>query len=73
MSAARRGPEAVDTLARHAREGGHPVRRGLSAELLTSLEYWIVRPSAQLRTRRTMIVKDGRSNKKRRHLAGVSI
>ena len=41
---------------RHAREGGHPVRRGFSAESLTSLECWIVRPSAQLRTRRTMTV-----------------
>jgi hypothetical protein len=25
--------------------GGHPVRRGLSAHALTSLEYWIVRSS----------------------------
>jgi len=69
MSAARRGREAVDTLARHAREGGHPVRRGFSAESLTSLEYWIVRPSAQLRTRRTMTVEDGRPKQKN---AGVS-
>ena len=33
---------------------GYPVRRGLSIQSLTPLEYWIVRPSAQLRTRRTM-------------------
>ena len=26
---------------RHTREGGYPVRRGLSIQLLTSLEYWI--------------------------------
>jgi hypothetical protein len=39
---------------RHTREGGYPVRRGLSAQAPPSLEYWIVRPSAQLRTRRTM-------------------
>ena len=32
----------------------HPVRRDLSFPSLPSLEYWIVRPSAQLRTRRTM-------------------
>jgi hypothetical protein len=41
-------------LGRHPREGGDPVRRGLSALSRASLEYWIVRPSAQLRTRRTM-------------------
>jgi hypothetical protein len=32
----------------------HPVRRGLSFPSLLSLEYWIFRRSAQLRTRRTM-------------------
>jgi hypothetical protein len=42
---------------RHTREGGYPVRRGLSLPSLLSLEYWIVRPSAQLRTRRTMTTK----------------
>ena len=31
-----------------------PVRRGLSVLSSASLEYWIVRPSAQSRTRRTM-------------------
>src|SRR2546429_8690853 len=36
------------------REGGYPVRRGLSAQSLASLEYWITRPSAQLRTRRVV-------------------
>ena len=36
----------------HTREGGYPVRRGLSILSLTSLEYWVTRPSAQLRTRR---------------------
>jgi hypothetical protein len=41
----------------HTREGGYPVRRGLSLPSLLSLEYWIVRPSAQLRTRRTMTTK----------------
>jgi hypothetical protein len=35
---------------------GDPVRRGLAILSLLSLEYWIVRPSAQLRTRRTMTV-----------------
>jgi len=35
-------------------QAGDPVRRGLSVRSLSSLEYWIVRPSAQLRTRRTM-------------------
>ena len=37
----------------------YPVRRGLSLPSLLSLEYWIVRPSAQLRTRRTMTTKYG--------------
>ena len=46
-------------LSRHAKpscsaKAGHPVRRGLSIQSLPSLEYWIVRPCAQLRTRRTM-------------------
>jgi hypothetical protein len=27
------------------REGGHPVRRGVSAQALLSLEYWIARSS----------------------------
>jgi hypothetical protein len=31
---------------------GDPVRRGLSHPSLVSLEYWVTRPSAQLRTRR---------------------
>jgi hypothetical protein len=31
---------------------GDPVRRGFSAQSLLSLEYWVTRPSAQLRTRR---------------------
>jgi hypothetical protein len=35
-------------------KAGDPVRCGLSVESLQALEYWIVRPSAQLRTRRTM-------------------
>src|SRR5256886_13374560 len=33
---------------------GYPVRRGVSVESLKSLEYWITRSSAQLRTRRVM-------------------
>jgi hypothetical protein len=33
---------------------GYPVRRGPSVLSLLSLEYWIARPSAQLRTRRAM-------------------
>jgi hypothetical protein len=37
---------------RHTREGGYPVRRGLSVQSLLPLEYWVTRPSAQLRTRR---------------------
>ena len=32
-------------LTRHAREGGHPVRRGFSAQALRPLEYWIARSS----------------------------
>ena len=36
----------------HPREGGDPVRRGVSVQSLPSLEYWVTRPSAQLRTRR---------------------
>src|SRR5437667_9149744 len=39
---------------RHTREDGYPVRRGFAILALTSLEYWITRPSAQLRTRRVM-------------------
>ena len=35
-------------------KAGDPVRRGFSIQSLTSLEYWITRPSAQLRTRRVM-------------------
>ncbi|OSI63829.1 hypothetical protein BSZ22_29800 [Bradyrhizobium canariense] len=35
-------------------KAGHPVRRGASVQAQRSLEYWIVRPCAQLRTRRTM-------------------
>src|SRR6185436_19211416 len=31
---------------------GYPVRRGVSVESLKSLEYWITRSTAQLRTRR---------------------
>src|SRR6266487_486311 len=38
----------------HTRAGGYPVRRGLSIQSLAPLEYWITRPSAQLRTRRVM-------------------
>jgi hypothetical protein len=38
----------------HTREGGYPVRRGLSVQPLAPLGYWITRPSAQLRTRRVM-------------------
>jgi len=34
-----------------------PVRRGLLVLSSASLEYWIVRPSAQSRTRRTMTPK----------------
>ena len=30
-------------IARRPREGGDPVRRGLSAQSLLSLEYWIIR------------------------------
>ena len=35
-------------------QAGDPVRRGPSIQLQPSLEYWITRPSAQLRTRRVM-------------------
>ena len=38
-------------------QAGDPVRRGLSVRSLSSLEYWIVRPSAQLRTGRTVTVE----------------
>ncbi len=34
-------------------KAGDPVRRGRSLQAVTSLEYWIARSSAQLRTRRT--------------------
>jgi len=40
---------------RHAREGGHPVRRD-RAIFTDVTAYWIIRPSAQLRTRRMMTV-----------------
>src|SRR5262245_1936380 len=43
----------------HPRESGDPVRRGFSVQSLLSLEYWVVRPSAQLRTRRTMTTEYG--------------
>ena len=33
-------------------QAGYPVRRGFSVQSLLSLEYWVTRPSAQLRTRR---------------------
>jgi hypothetical protein len=39
---------------RHTREGGYPVRRAFSVNHYCPLEYWIIRPSAQLRTRRMM-------------------
>jgi hypothetical protein len=33
----------MKTSGRHAREGGHPVRRGFSVYHYPSLEYWIIR------------------------------
>src|SRR6185312_1579702 len=39
---------------RHTRESGYPVRRGFSGQSPKSLEYWIIRTTAQLRTRRMM-------------------
>ena len=50
---------------RHTREGGYPVRRGLSAQSLAPLEYWITRPSAQLRTRRVMTTGDDTASRSR--------
>src|SRR6185312_8689054 len=42
-------------LCRHPpRMRGDPVRRGPSGQLLPSLEYWVTRPSAPLRTRRVI-------------------
>jgi hypothetical protein len=38
-------------------KAGDPARCGYSIQSLTSLEYWIIRPSAQLRTRRMMTVR----------------
>ena len=38
-------------------KAGHPVRRGFSFQSLLSLEYWVYRPSAQLRTRRVTTTK----------------
>ena len=35
----------------------YPVRRGLSTQSLASLEYWVTRPSAQLRTRRVTTIE----------------
>jgi len=40
--------------ARWQAPAGYPVRRGLSVQLLLPLEYWIIRSSGQLRTRRMM-------------------
>ena len=51
---ARNGWLLLDTQSSCPAEAGHPVRRGLSIRSLTSLEYWIARSSAQLRTRRAM-------------------
>ena len=42
------------TLGCRPRACGDPVRRGLSVQSLLSLEYWVTRSSAQLRTRRVM-------------------
>ena len=42
---------------RHTREGGYPVRRGLSALLRTSLEYWS--PATAVRNSRTTAGEDG--------------
>src|SRR5437763_7704714 len=39
---------------RHTPPKGYPVHCGFSVQSLASLEYWIVRLSAQVRTRRTM-------------------
>ena len=40
-------------------KAGYPVRRSFSVQSLLPLEYWITRPSAQLRTRRVMTVLCG--------------
>ena len=48
-----------NTHRRHPRACGNPVRRGFSVQSLLPLEYWIVRPSAQARTRRTMAIEYG--------------
>jgi hypothetical protein len=39
------GDGATDAPDRHTREGGYPVRGGLSILSLTPLEYWIARRS----------------------------
>jgi hypothetical protein len=49
----------------HTREGGYPVRRGLSVQPLAPLGYWITRPSAQLRTRRVMTTGDDTASRSR--------
>src|SRR5688572_18417178 len=41
-------------------KAGYPVRCGFSVQSLAPLGYWIVRPSAQLRTRRTMTTESRR-------------
>jgi hypothetical protein len=43
------------SLSAHA---GYPVRRGFSFPAPASLEYWMPRPSAQLRTRRGMTAEE---------------
>ena len=52
------GESRAATPARHTREGGYPVRRGLSVQSLRPLGYWVARPSAQLRTRRATTAVD---------------
>src|SRR5205814_3028656 len=52
---AREGVTASDWMSSSSpAKAGDPVRRGLSALSLLPLEYWVTRPSAQLRTRRVI-------------------
>ena len=46
-------------------QAGYPVRRGLSVRSLLPPEYWVTRPSAQLRTRRVMTAEDDATSRSR--------
>ena len=51
--------DAIATTCSSPAKAGYPVRRGFLARSLPSLEYWVTRPSAQLRTRRVTTTEYG--------------